>query len=56
MVAAGLASGTGEARRLIRQGGVKLDGETVEDELLEIHSGSGQILKVGKRKFIKLIS
>jgi len=56
MVAAGLVSGTGEARRLIRQGGVKLDGETVEDELLEIHSGSGQILKVGKRKFIKLIS
>lgn len=56
MVAADLASGTGEARRLIRQGGVKLDGETVVDELLEIHPGSGQILKVGKRKFIKLIS
>jgi tyrosyl-tRNA synthetase len=55
MVAAGLVSGTGEARRLIRQGGVKLNGQTVEDELLEIHPGSEEILKVGKRKFVKFI-
>lgn len=57
MVKAGLAGGKGEARRLIRQGGVKLDGETVTDELLELQPGSGQkVLKVGKRKFLKLLS
>jgi tyrosyl-tRNA synthetase len=55
MVKAGMAKGTGEARRLIRQGGVKLDGQAVNDELLELKAGSEKILKVGKRKFLKLV-
>lgn len=55
MVDAGLASGKGEARRLIRQGGVKLDGKTVENELLEIRIEAEKVLKVGKRKFVKLV-
>ena len=56
MVDAGLAKSSGEARRLIRQGAVKLDGETVRDELMEIGVDGEKILKVGKRKFLKLIS
>jgi len=56
MVEAELAKSSGEARRLIRQGGVKLDGETVKDELMEIRAGDEKILKVGKRKFLKLVS
>ncbi len=56
MVEAGLAKSSGEARRLIRQGGVKLDGETVKDELMEIRAEGEKILKVGKRKFLKLVS
>ncbi len=55
MVETGLAGGKSEARRLIRQGGVKLDGQPVKDELLELKKSDGEkILKVGKRKFLKL--
>jgi tyrosyl-tRNA synthetase len=54
MVEANLALGTGEARRLIRQGGVKLDGETVTDELTELSLSNDKVLKVGKRKFLKI--
>ncbi|MFZ0391871.1 MAG: tyrosine--tRNA ligase [Calditrichia bacterium] len=54
MVENKLAGGKSEARRLVRQGGVKLDGETVSDELMEIQPGREQVLKVGKRKFLKI--
>jgi tyrosyl-tRNA synthetase len=56
MLDSGLVTGKGEARRLIRQGGVKLNGETIRDELLELKADKEQILKVGKRKFLKLLS
>ncbi len=55
MVDGGLVTGKGEARRLIRQGGVKLDGETITDEWLELKIDKERILKVGKRKFLKLL-
>ena len=54
MVDAGMAEGKGAARRLIRQGGVKLDGQPVKDELMEISLDGEKVLKVGKRKFLKL--
>ena len=54
MVDAGLVSGKSEARRIIRQGGVKLNGEIVNNELLELQIESEAVLKVGKRKFLKL--
>jgi tyrosyl-tRNA synthetase len=54
MTDAQMVSGKGEARRLIRQGGVKLDGKVVSEELLELNSGTEKILKVGKRKFLKV--
>ncbi|MCX7622087.1 MAG: RNA-binding S4 domain-containing protein, partial [Acidimicrobiales bacterium] len=53
--AAGLASSNSEAKRLIEQGGVKLNGNTVTDVNFEFQPKSGDILKVGKRKFIKLL-
>lgn len=43
-----------EARRLIAQGAVKLDGETVEDEELSRVKLIGTVLKVGKRRFARL--
>lgn len=52
----GLAASTSEARRLVRQGGVKLDGETIEDERLELSPVEGErVLQVGRRKFLRLI-
>ena len=48
----------GEAKRLIRQGGIYLDGQRVEDigQILDIDSKNQIILKIGKRKFLKLIA
>jgi tyrosyl-tRNA synthetase len=52
---AGMTSGTGEGRRLIKQGGVKLDGEKMTDIDMELASGE-YLLQVGKRKFMKILS
>ncbi len=49
-----LAATSGEARRLIRQGGVKIDGEKITDENLEFEPKSGSVIQVGKRRFIKI--
>ncbi len=44
-----------EARRLILQGGVSIDGEKITDFKQSVQIKNGMILKVGKRKFAKLI-
>jgi tyrosyl-tRNA synthetase len=44
-----------EARRLVTQGGVSIDGEKISDVQNNVSVKAGMILKVGKRKFIKLI-
>lgn len=49
------APSKGEARRLVTQGGVSIDGEKINDPLKIIKISKGMILKVGKRKFVKLI-
>lgn len=49
------ASSKGEAKRLVAQGGVTLDGEKIIDFQKLVHLKNEMILKVGKRKFIKLI-
>ncbi|MCX8104549.1 MAG: tyrosine--tRNA ligase [Ignavibacterium album] len=48
------APSKGEAKRLVLQGGVSIDGEKVSDVHQNIKIKSGMILKVGKRKFLKL--
>ena len=50
------ASSKGEARRLVTQGGVSIDGEKVSDINAEITLEKPKVLKVGKRKFIKITS
>lgn len=54
---ADLASGTGEARRLIDGGGVKINGETVPAKQYNVDPSAlvGATLQVGKRKFVKLV-
>lgn len=49
----GLASSSSEARRLIEQGGVRLDGETVTDTDCHLPPGS-HVLQRGRRKFVRL--
>ena len=54
MVGNNLVSSNGDAKRMIKQGAVKLDNEKVSDMSLEISPGSEAVLKVGKRKFLRI--
>ena len=55
MVAAGLAASKSEARRLIDGGGVRVDGERVEGYDLALQPGSGAVVQVGRRKFVRVV-
>jgi len=55
IVLVNFAPSKGEARRLVQQGGVSIDGEKFNDVQQVVSIKSGMVLKVGKRKFIKLI-
>jgi tyrosyl-tRNA synthetase len=50
----GLASSRTEARRLIEQNGVKINGETASTEEVALDDVSGALVQVGKRKFVRL--
>ena len=50
----GLLKSKGEARRMIKQGAVKLDEKRVDDIQATILPNGEQILKVGKRRFLKV--
>ncbi|MBN1779050.1 MAG: tyrosine--tRNA ligase [Candidatus Buchananbacteria bacterium] len=55
LVASGMASSKTEARRLIQQGGVKVDEKIVKDENFEIEMhANGVVIQKGKRHFIKI--
>lgn len=56
MVDYGLAASNGEAKRLIKGGGVSLDEEKVSDPFQELSFNGSVVLKVGKRKFVRLNS
>jgi tyrosyl-tRNA synthetase len=49
----GLTASNSEAFRLIRQGGVRIDGERVDDRALQLAPGFSGVLQVGKRKFCR---
>ena len=58
LIAGVFGMSSSEARRLIAQGGVKLDGESVPAESLDLPAGElgGRVLQVGKRRFIRLLT
>lgn len=57
LIGAGFDLSSSEARRLIKQGGVKLDGETVPADALELRREAlvDKVLQVGKRRFLRLV-
>jgi len=55
MLDTSLVSSKSEARRLIQQGGVKIDNEKVTDSNDRVTKDQAFILQVGKRKFIKVV-
>ncbi len=56
MVKNNLVGSNGEARRMISQGAVKLDGIKIDDIHCTLSDKNPTVLKVGKRKFLRIIS
>jgi tyrosyl-tRNA synthetase len=54
LVATGLASSKGEARRLIDGGGVRVNGEKVAGYESSFEPGSEAVVQVGRRKFVRI--
>jgi tyrosyl-tRNA synthetase len=52
---AGLVPSNSEGRRAIKGGGVKVDGEKIADENLEVSATGSYLLQVGKRRFARVI-
>lgn len=55
MRAVGFAKSTSEARRLVQQGGVRIDGVAVTDQDLHVAAQGETILQVGRRRVMKII-
>jgi tyrosyl-tRNA synthetase len=55
IASAKLASSKSEARRLIQQGGVRLDGVPIQDIAHVVEAGRESVLQIGKRKYLKLL-
>ncbi len=51
---AGLVASTSEAIRLVKQGGVRIDGDRVDDPATQIDSGRAHVLQVGRRRFARV--
>ncbi len=58
LVETGLATSKAEARRLIEQGGVYVDGErcTIVQSVIELRKNLPTEIKVGKRRFIRVLA
>jgi tyrosyl-tRNA synthetase len=56
LIAGAFGLSSSEGRRLLQQGGVKLDGEPVPAERLDLEAATldGRVLQVGKRRFCRL--
>jgi len=52
--AAGLVGSTSEALRAIAQGGVRIDGQRVEDKGLRVGGKTTSVVQVGKRRFARV--
>jgi len=56
MANSGMVSSRSEARRLVKQGGVRLNDEVLEDPNQDLVTAAGGVLRVGKRRFLKLLA
>lgn len=54
IVLSGVVDSKSEARRLIEQGGVRINGKKISDPHLDLTVEEGMILKIGRLNFIKL--
>lgn len=52
---ANLVKSRGEARRLIEQGALRIDGEKIDDHTLNMFFNDEAILRLGKKRFLKIV-
>jgi tyrosyl-tRNA synthetase len=57
LVEQGLASSRSEADRLVKQGGVEMDGERISDvkHEMDFTKPRGFLLRAGKKKFLRIV-
>jgi tyrosyl-tRNA synthetase len=51
----GLVKSTSEARRMIQQGGVRVDGARIDDADLQIATQGEKVLQIGRRRVIRVV-
>jgi len=54
VVLTGALGSKGQCRRMIQQGGVRLDDEVVDDPYAELTPSQGSLLRVGKRRYFEI--
>ena len=55
VVSNNMVSSNGEAKRMVKQGAVKIDDVKIDDAFILIDPGKEKIIKVGKRRFLKIL-
>lgn len=57
LFAADVVKSKSEGRRLVEQGGVRLDGATVDDvaQAIQPRAAGEQVMQIGKRKFLRIV-
>lgn len=55
LVDAGLVKGTADGRRMVEQNAVSIDGAKIDDDNYQVKASGELLLKVGKRRFCKVI-
>ena len=51
----GLTKSTSEAIRKIKEGGVRVDGQRIEDASATLRAGDSVVLQLGKRSFVRIV-
>jgi len=54
LVSAGLAPSVREAKRLLLQGGIEIDGKSVSGENAALQVEDGMVVQAGKRRFVRI--
>ncbi|MEE2885207.1 MAG: tyrosine--tRNA ligase [Chloroflexota bacterium] len=55
LVDTGLAVSTSDARRIIAQGGIELNGNKLPSEVIKLELNPGDVMRVGRRGFLKIV-
>ena len=55
MVETGLAQSTSDARRIVAQGAIELNGNKLPGEIINLELNTGDVMRVGRRGFLKIV-